>query len=322
MKQNHILKLFFALAITTIFLVQCSSQNQEQKPSQKVYQVALNWFPEPEHGGVYAALVHGYFKDAGVSVKILSGGPNAPVVSRIANQQVDFGIANADKLIYGKDLGMQIVATHVGIPNSPRCILLHKDSPHQSLKDLKNMTLQLNPQPAFSHYMQKHLKLENVKIIPYNGSLVQFTNDKNMGTQAYSFSEPVIAEAKGSQVKCLMVSELGYNLYTSLLITNSQLIKSHPEDVKKITKAIQKGWITYFKNPAKTHEHLKTVNKELTDEFLNKSFLKLKELVPTDFDGKMTIERWKTSLDQIKSLNLVKTQSLNAKTLFTNEILD
>ena len=32
--------------------------------------IALNWFPEPEHGGFYAALVHGYYREAGLDVEI------------------------------------------------------------------------------------------------------------------------------------------------------------------------------------------------------------------------------------------------------------
>ena len=33
----------------------------------------LNWFPEAEHGGYYAALVHGFFADEGLDVEIIPG---------------------------------------------------------------------------------------------------------------------------------------------------------------------------------------------------------------------------------------------------------
>ena len=35
----------------------------------------LNWFPEAEHGGYYAALVHGFFANEGLDVEIIPGGP-------------------------------------------------------------------------------------------------------------------------------------------------------------------------------------------------------------------------------------------------------
>ena len=42
-------------------------------------QLRLNWFPEAEHGGYYAALVHGFFEQQGLDVEILKGGPGVPV---------------------------------------------------------------------------------------------------------------------------------------------------------------------------------------------------------------------------------------------------
>ena len=58
-------------------------------------QLALNWFLEAEHGGLYAAAVHGYYEENGVEVEIL-GGPDSPVVQRVATGTVAFGIVNAD----------------------------------------------------------------------------------------------------------------------------------------------------------------------------------------------------------------------------------
>ena len=51
-------------------------------PLKKV-RLLLNWFPEPEHGGFYAAQVHGFYAAEGLDVEILPGGPNSPVASVI-----------------------------------------------------------------------------------------------------------------------------------------------------------------------------------------------------------------------------------------------
>src|ERR1700722_10068945 len=59
-------------------------------PSEPVeVALVLNWFPEAEHGGYFAALVHGYYKQAGLKVKILPGGPSAAVLQRVAGQRVE-----------------------------------------------------------------------------------------------------------------------------------------------------------------------------------------------------------------------------------------
>src|SRR6187402_675271 len=54
--------------------------------------LALNWVPEPEFGGFYAAREGGAFAKEKLDVEILGGGAGAPVVQMVAQGQVDFGI--------------------------------------------------------------------------------------------------------------------------------------------------------------------------------------------------------------------------------------
>ncbi len=64
-------------------------------------ELALNWFPEAEHGGYFTALVKGYYRDAGLDVKILSGNASSAVLQRVARNQVAFGVENADRILLG-----------------------------------------------------------------------------------------------------------------------------------------------------------------------------------------------------------------------------
>src|SRR4051812_47541938 len=50
--------------------------------------VQLDWVAEPEHGGFYQAKAKGFFKDAGLDVQIIPGGPNALVMQKLATGQV------------------------------------------------------------------------------------------------------------------------------------------------------------------------------------------------------------------------------------------
>ena len=54
-------------------------------------QIALNWYPEMEHGGYLAAKTLGLFSSAGVEVEISPGGPGAPqlVISELAAGHID-----------------------------------------------------------------------------------------------------------------------------------------------------------------------------------------------------------------------------------------
>ena len=83
----------YSFLAALLALVACAAEKEAPTADAlpKV-QLALNWFPEAEHGGLYAAAVHGYYEENGVEVEILGGGPDAPVVQRVATDAVAFGI--------------------------------------------------------------------------------------------------------------------------------------------------------------------------------------------------------------------------------------
>ena len=68
-------RLFYVLLLVG-GLVGCQSSSSttpetgtESGQRQKVT-LALNWFPEAEHGGYYAALVNGHYEEEGLDVEI------------------------------------------------------------------------------------------------------------------------------------------------------------------------------------------------------------------------------------------------------------
>src|SRR5690348_8486856 len=63
---------------------QVAGEEEQADPTLTAVTLQLNWFPEAEHGGYFAALVHGYYREAGLNVRILPGGADTPVVQQVA----------------------------------------------------------------------------------------------------------------------------------------------------------------------------------------------------------------------------------------------
>src|SRR4051794_4814223 len=51
--------------------------------------VQLDWVAEPEHGGFYQAEARGFFRDEGLDIVLVPGGPGAHVKESIATGQAD-----------------------------------------------------------------------------------------------------------------------------------------------------------------------------------------------------------------------------------------
>ena len=280
----------------------------------------LNWFPEAEHGGYYAALVHGIFEEEGLDVEIRGGGPNSPVIQQLVSGQADFIIGNADQVLTSRAKDSNAVALLAPLQTSPRCIMVHESSRIETLHDLSNMTLGMSAGRAFALYMQKHLPMENVKLVGYPGSPAIFLNDESFGQQAYVFSEPFVAKQSGGDPKVLMVSDLGYNPYTSLLITTQKNLTENRDLIDRMVRASKKGWIKYLQSPADTNKHLHALNEEMGLDILafgaeTLRNLCLPENMPEEQLGEMTADRWQQLRDQLIEIELID-ESVDANSAF------
>lgn len=282
-------------------------------PSKKVddVELALNWLPEAEHGGFYAADVHGLFAERQLKVKIIPGGPGVPVIQNVATGKVAFGVTNADQVLLQRAQEADVVAIFAPIQQSPRCIMVHKKTGISKFDDLKDMTLAINANQTFLGYLKKKLPLTNVRVVPYSGSVGPFLQDERLGQQAYVFSEPFVAEQQGGDPLNLMLSDIGFNVYTSVLITRAEVIAKQPDLVRRMVEACRLGWRKYLDEPEKTNEHIHSLNKEMGLEILAFGTRTLKPLCETGLSspdklGEMTAERWTTLTEQLVEAEALK----------------
>ncbi len=281
----------------------------------------LNWFPEAEHGGFFAALVHGYYRAAGLDVEILPGGPDTPVMPQVATGRAMFGVSNADNVLFGRAQGAPVVALAAPLQTSPRCLIVHESSGIKDFTQLKDMTLAMNPSMAFAQYLKKKVPLEGVQIVPYPGNVAQFLQDKNYGQQGYVFSEPLVARKQGGDPHVLMLSDLGFNPYTSLLITSEEVLQKSPRTVAKMVSATVRGWAKYVSEPAESNKQINKVNPEMDLETLEFGAEAIRPLVkPAEGAAlcSMTTFRWQTLLDQlVETGQIEKEKAPDVKRAFT-----
>ncbi len=287
----------------------------------------LNWFPEAEHGGYYAALVHGYYREQGLDVEIVPGGPDSPVVQRVARGAVDFGIANADNLLFGRAQQAPVVALFAPLQESPRCILVHESSKIQSFDDLRDVTLAVSASNAFAQYLRYKLPLKGVKVVPYSGNVAQFLIDPDLAQQGYVFSEPFVARKKGGDPRVLMVSKLGYNPYTSVLFTSDALLADRSELVEKMVAASAQGWKQYLESPEQANAYIHRVNPQMDLDILAYGAetlvpLVLDETAKREGIGTMSPGRWQQLADQLVESGQLKPERIDVSGTFTTKYVD
>lgn len=320
------------LGVATLLLLGCqsseNSRDDESAPTIPDVTIQLNWFPESEHGGVFAAQSAGLYAKANLDVTIRPGGQGTRIAPELAAGRVQFAFANADDVVLFREEGVDAVAVLAAMQNHPRCIMVRADSGVKDFSQLKGMILQRQPGRPFLAFLESQGLLEGVQQVPYAGSIAGLVSDPKTALQAYSFAEPLLAEQQGIAVNKLMVSDLGWNPYSSVLVTTGELIREQPELVQAVVRATQQGWQQYLDNPAAANEAILAVNEHgMTSEALEFGYEGLRELaLPDGFTaeqvGRMDSARWETLVEQMAELKLVDPSSVSPQDCFTNQFLN
>ncbi len=275
--------------------------------------LALNWKPEAEFGGIYQAEVVGIFKKHGLKVEILPGGAGTPSVQMVAGAKIDFGIASADEIVIAQSRGAKVVALFATYQTNAQGIMTHEELGYKSFADVfasKNKLALQKGLPYAMFLMQKY-KDAKAQIVPYLGGISHFLVDKTYSQQCFITSEPLSAESKNQKVKTFLVSEAGFNPYTTVLITREDVIKAQPEVVKQLVAAMREGLSEYQKNPDQANVLMNKLNPSMDLETLKKSAIIQKALIENaDTEkfgiGSMSQARWLELVDQLYSLKLIK----------------
>ncbi|MFM7519673.1 MAG: ABC transporter substrate-binding protein [Planctomycetota bacterium] len=196
----------------------------------------LNWFPEAEHGGFYTADIERHYAAEGLAVEVRPGGRAIRVAGELASGRVQFAVANAEDVVIFRSQGADVVTVMTACQHHPRCILTRADSGVRAFGDLgaKEMTLQVQQGHAFVEYMRSKGVLAGVKEVPFTGGVALTVGDPSFAQQGYVYSEPLLARQQGVAITTLMVSDLGFDPYSSVLVTTGTLVRERPDLVRRM----------------------------------------------------------------------------------------
>jgi NitT/TauT family transport system substrate-binding protein len=274
--------------------------------------LVLNWVPEPEFGGFYAARESGAFARQDLEVEILGGGAGVPVVQMVATGRADFGTVGGDELVAARSRGADLVAVFATFQTSPQGIMVHASRKLAGLRDaFRSGTMAIEPGLAYAAYLKKQFPWEGVQIVPYDGGIARFLADPNFGQQCYVTSEPIAARRQGSDPRVFLIAEAGFNPYTTVVVTRTKLLADKPALVRGFVAAAAEGWRAYLSDPGPTNQLLGRLNPSMDGETFALAAEAQKPLIETEESragglGTMSATRWSTLAAQLLDLGLIE----------------
>jgi NitT/TauT family transport system substrate-binding protein len=277
--------------------------------------LALNWKPDPQFGGFYAAP----YRKHGLDVEILPGGAGTPTVQMIGAGSAEFGIVSADELVVARSRGNDVVALFAVFQNCPQGIMAHASRHLASIADvLKEGTLAIQRGLPYARILEKKYGFDRVQVVPSpGGDISAFLRDEKFAQQCFVMSEPLQARHAGVDVKVFPVADIGYNPYTTVLATGGTQLRSNPVRSAAMVAAVREGWSAYLKDPVPTNAKMHDLNPSMDTASFAEVAEAQKPYIETGELGAMTADRWMTLIGQLAELGDIP-QAMPALDCFRN----
>jgi NitT/TauT family transport system substrate-binding protein len=297
-----------------------SSTTSNSAKTEKVT-LLMNWFAQAEQGGYWQAQAAETGKAAGLQFDVQQGGPQIQTIPQVAAGKADFGVAQADELMLARANGVPVVEVFGGMDKYLQCLMYHPSTGMKDFAGINGKQVAMAPSGGFWPYLKRHYNIKNVKEINFTGSLAEFKRNKNLVQQCFITSEPYFATQQKIDHAELMVADSGYNPYSQGLFTSEQMVKEHPDLVRKVVAAVQEGWTQFLTDPAKAKTLVEKINKDTDPVAFDYAAKELKNggYLGNPVGG-MTAERWNTLHQQLKESGVL-TKDVDVSQLWTDQFI-
>jgi NitT/TauT family transport system substrate-binding protein len=277
-----------------------------------------NWVAEGEHGGFFQAVADGTYKQYGLDVTIVPGGPNENNRMLLIAGKLDFFMsANSLQTFDAVTNNVPLVAVAAMFQKDPQVFLTHPEVKVGKIEDLKPLTLLVSKEGIVTYFqwLKSKYGFSESKVKPYTFNAQPFIVNKEVAMEGYVSSEPYAVEkAAGFKPNVVLIADYGFSAYSTLIETRRDLVDKKPDLVQRFVDASIVGWYHYlYGDNSAGNAMIKKLNPEMTDELLAYSVAKMKEYGIVDSGdtikngiGAMTDERMADFFEKMVSAGVVK----------------
>jgi NitT/TauT family transport system substrate-binding protein len=317
-----------SLAIIALVILTGCHANQSATSTNGLIPVRLqaDWYPQPEQGGYYTAVVKGYYKAEGLDVTILPLGPYTSAPQLVSSGSAEFGMGSSDQILEAVSNGLPLIAIDATMQHDPQAIMVHRDSPVHDFSSLEGHSVASQPGATWFKFVVAKYHLKNVRETPATHSIANFLADPNYIQQIFVTSEPYFVKNAGVDFRTILISGAGYDPYR-VLFTRKDYMEQHPDVATKFVRASIKGWQEYLRDPEPANALILKLNPAQNRAQMQYTLQALKDggfVTGPDVSGaeigKMTAARWTATNEQLTTLGVIR-KPIDPTTAYTLKFL-
>ncbi len=290
----------------------------------------LDWYPNTNHTGIYVAKDLGFYKDAGIDLKIVQ--PSKLSVEQLVGiGKADFGISFEDMASLAMGKGISIISIAAVIQHNTSGYAFLKSSGISNPKDLEGKkygTWGRDIEKATLRYIMKKYGGDISKVKFVNVGMLDFATGLKKGIFDFQWIfygwEGIAAKLKGLKIDYIPLAKLDpvFDYYTPIIITSKKLAKTKPQLVRKFMQATAKGYEFAIAHPEKAAKILLKYSPELDKKvvYASQAWLSPRYKADAPYWGYQKKEVWERYINWLFNEGFLK-KKIPAGEAFTNEFV-
>ncbi len=298
----------------------------------------LKWLHQAQFAGYYVAADKGYYKDMGLDVELLPGGPDVVPSQKVLTGAADIGVDWVGSLLANRDKGQPLVDIAQFYQSSGMMLIAKKSSGIKTVADLKGRKVGVwtgGNEFEFRAALDKY-KLDNsidnnkdMTVIKQGFEMDSFLNGQLEAAHAMTYNEyQVVLEAgiKPEDLNIISYNAEGVGMLEDHLFVTEDTLKAKKDVLAKFLAASQKGWQDAVKDQNYAVDAvMKRADKATTSrDHQVRMIAEVAKLVAPDGlapekIGLIDEAKFKTTSDIALKFNVISKPAQNA---FTNDVMN
>lgn len=207
----------------------------------------LGWLANAQMAGDFVAAGKGYFKDAGIDLKIQPGGPNIDPIQIVAGGGVPFGnVSSVAVLVNARSRGVPVKAFGAVLQRHPFAFIFLTKSGIHTPKDFEGKTIgiQATARPLLAAVLAKyHIPPDKVKVQFVGGDTRPLITGQVDVITGWIIDAPQIeAVRQAGSYSYFKLWDLGIQLYAYTYFTTDRVLSDRKDVLARFLSASARGW--------------------------------------------------------------------------------
>ena len=259
-RRGAVAVLALVVALVPLALTACGSgapatSSSGNTPLDKVT-LALDWTPNTNHTGIYAAMEKGWYRSQGIDLTLLPYSSSVAPETLVATGKADFAVSFTESVTADRAVGQPLVSVAAILQHDTSALVSLKSSGLDSVASLNGKRYAGFGAPYEQPVVNQVLNCGGVSTPTIQNITTSLDPIAALKSGQFDFAwvyegwEVIQAQRSGTPLNVFPLNDYCMpDYYSPVIITNESFIHAHPDVIKRFLTATSQGYTYAVQHP-------------------------------------------------------------------------